>query len=92
IVPGPDGRLWFGCAPDPEQVTAEGGVTVFDGTRCQSYRSDFTGGEFVGGGSSPLADNRVYTISFDRGGDGWFGTKGGGVSRLAREAVLSNNL
>jgi ligand-binding sensor domain-containing protein len=92
ITPGPDKRLWFGCAPDPEQVTAEGGVTVFDGTTFQGYTSDFTGGEFVGGGNSPLADNRVYTISFDREGDGWFGTKGGGVSRLARDTVLSNGL
>jgi ligand-binding sensor domain-containing protein len=84
---GPDGNLWLGCAPDPEKVTAEGGVSIFDGAAFHNYTSDNTGGEYVGGGNSHLTDNRVYTILFDREGNAWFGTKGGGISRLSGEAL-----
>jgi len=90
IETGPEGNLWFGCAPDPEKVSAEGGVSVFDGATFRNYTSDYTGGRYVGGGNSPLVDNRVYVIVFDRDGNGWFGTKGGGVSRLAREAIMQS--
>jgi ligand-binding sensor domain-containing protein len=88
VLEGPDGNLWFGCAPDPDKVVAEGGISVFDGVAFHNYTSDKTGGESVGGGNSPLADNRVYTILFDRDSNGWFGTKGGGVSRLRNEAIV----
>ncbi len=90
IQPGPNGGLWFGCSPDPQKVIArEGGIAVFDGTSFHKYTGDRVGGTLVGGGNSPLADNRVYAIVFDRDGNGWFGTKGGGVSRLSREAIGS---
>ena len=87
IQPGPDGRLWFGCSPHPEQTDREGGVSAFDGQSFLNYTSDYVGREYVGGGNSPLANNRVYAIVFDRDGNAWFGTKGGGVSRFGREAI-----
>ncbi|UCD39054.1 MAG: hypothetical protein JSW54_06130 [Fidelibacterota bacterium] len=87
IHSGPDGNLWFGCAPDPDEVNRNGGLSIFDGTTFHNYTSDFTGGTIVGGGNSPLADNRVYTLLFDSEDNGWFGTKGGGVSRLSKEAI-----
>jgi ligand-binding sensor domain-containing protein len=86
---GPDGRMWFGCSPHPEKISQEGGIAVFDGGSFRRYTSDYVGGTYVGGGNSLLVDNRVYAIVFDRDGNGWFGTKGGGVSRLSREAIGS---
>ncbi len=87
IQPGPDGKLWFGCSPHPEQINREGGVSAFDDQSFLNYTSDYVGGKYVGGGNSPLADNRVYAIVFDRDGNAWFGTKGGGISRLVHEAI-----
>jgi ligand-binding sensor domain-containing protein len=91
IKTGPDDNLWFGCAPDPDKVTGEGGVSIFDGETFTNYKSDYTGGRYVGGGNSPLVDNRVYAITFDHDGNAWFGTKGGGVSRLARESITGKS-
>jgi ligand-binding sensor domain-containing protein len=88
IQSGPDHRLWLGCSPDPQQVKREGGVSVYDGRSFLNYTSDYAGGKHVGGGNSSLADNRVYAIVFDGEGNAWFGTKGGGVCRLAREAFM----
>ncbi len=88
IQQGPDGKMWFGCSPDPQKVIArEGGIAVFDGASFHRYTSDFVGGTYVGEGNSPLVDNRVYAIVFDRHGNGWFGTKGRGISRLSHEVV-----
>lgn len=89
IENGPDGKLWFGCSPDPAKVNKEGGISIFDGKSFLNYTSDYVGGKYVGGGNSPLVDNRVYAIVFDHEGNGWFGTKGGGVSRLASRAIRS---
>ena len=88
---GPDGKLWFGCSPDPEKRNGDGGLSIFDGRSFVNYKSDYSGGKYVGGGNSPLFDNRVYTVVFDREGNGWFGTKGGGISRLSCEAILNDN-
>jgi len=82
--------LWFGCAPDPEKVSAASGVSVFDGATFSNYTSDYTGGRFVGGGNSSLVDTRVSVVVFARDGNGWCGTKGGGVSRRAREAIMQS--
>ena len=88
IKNNPDGTLWFGCSPDPQKVNREGGISIFDGSTFINYTSDFAGGKCVGLGNSLLADNRVYAIVFDEEGNGWFGTKGGGVSRLSFEAIV----
>jgi ligand-binding sensor domain-containing protein len=88
IANGPDGNLWLGCSPDPAKIQNKGGLSVFNGKSFFNYTSNYVGGKFLGGGNSPLADNRVYTITFDEEGNGWFGTKGGGVSQLSRIAIL----
>jgi ligand-binding sensor domain-containing protein len=88
IQNGPDGRLWIGCAPDPSKPDGEGGISIYDGKKFVNYKSDYTGGKYIGGGNSPLVDNRVYTIVFDRDGNGWFGTKGGGISKLSYDAII----
>jgi ligand-binding sensor domain-containing protein len=87
IKNGPDGKLWIGCSPDPDKINREGGLSVFDGFSFLNYKSDYSGGKYIGGGNSPLADNRVYSIVFDSDGNGWFGTKGGGISRLSHRAI-----
>jgi ligand-binding sensor domain-containing protein len=88
IANGPDSNLWFGCSPDPARIQNEGGLSVFNGKSFLNYTSNYVGGEFLSGGNSQLADNRVYTITFDQEGNGWFGTKGGGVSQLSRITIL----
>ena len=92
IANGPNGRLWFGCSPDPTRIRKEGGVSVFNGKSFLNYSSDHVGGKFLGGGNSPLADNRVYAITFDQEGNAWFGTKGGGVNRLEAAAARKTQL
>jgi ligand-binding sensor domain-containing protein len=91
ITKGPNGDLWFGCSPDPTKIRKEGGISVFDGKSFSNFTSDHVGGKFLGGGNSPLADNRVYAITFDQEGNAWFGSKGGGISFLeAAEAEKTN--
>jgi ligand-binding sensor domain-containing protein len=89
ITKAPNGKLWFGCSPDPTEVRNEGGISIFDGKSFLSFKSNYVGGKFLGGGNSPLVDNRVYAITFDQRGNGWFGTKGGGISRLSGDAIVS---
>jgi ligand-binding sensor domain-containing protein len=90
IKNGPDGKLWLGCAPDPGKTNREGGISIFDGSGFKNFKSDYTGGDYVGGGNCPLVDNRVYTIVFDKKGNVWFGTKGGGISRLSHDEIVNN--
>lgn len=87
IQNGSDGKLWFGCAPDPEKVNNEGGISIYDSSSFINYTSDYTDEKYVGCGNSPLVNNRVYTIVFDKKGNGWFGTKGGGISWLSADAI-----
>ncbi len=84
---GPDGNIWFGCSPNPKEVKPEGGISIFNGTIFKNYTSDYSGGKYTGGGNSPLSDNRVYTILFDKRNNGWFGTKGGGITCLSAEEI-----
>jgi len=87
IQQGPDGKLWFGCSPDPEIINREGGISIYDGVSFTNYTSAYAGGIYIGGGNCPLTDNRVYAIVFDNAGNGWIGTKGGGVSRISHETI-----
>ncbi len=84
---GPDGNMWIGCAPDPARINRDGGISIYDGSEFNNFKSDYTGGKYVGGGNCPLTDNRVYTITFDEDGNGWFGTKGGGISLFSAPGI-----
>ena len=88
IAKGPDENWWVGCSPDPDKHEFGGGISRLHDNHIINYTSDFAGGKHIGGGNSPLADNRVYTIVFDSEGNGWFGTKGSGISRLSAGSIL----
>jgi ligand-binding sensor domain-containing protein len=76
----PNGNIWCGCAPQPDKILRQGGVSMLNGSEFINFTSDYSQGQYVGGGNSELCDNRVYAIIFEDNGTAWFGTKGRGIS------------
>jgi ligand-binding sensor domain-containing protein len=91
IVEDAQGNLWFGCGPAPDTYPPGiGGLCKYDGSTFTTFLSDTSGGQYVGGGNSGLADNYVYALTIDLQGNIWAGTKGNGISMLNPSGQFTN--
>jgi WD40 repeat protein len=83
IAVGPNGDIWLGageCYLSAEECT-NGGISRFDG---QNWTHYFTSHFREMGGSS----RRVFAITFDQAGNGWFGS-GDGLTRFDGQGWIS---